>query len=268
MAGEMLSKRKSDCAPVRNSSLRRDGDAVVSQRCKPESPSFPSTPSPHTHCLHPCEPRSTSQTAAAAAAAEQNRGKKSEGGRETPDSQAQRDKPIPVIVVPLEDVRHPLQADARLHEQVEADGVVAAPVVRAEQQRDELRAQPVAERDQRLGELAVLDRPAAVPVEAVEQLAPCVQERPQAAACGGVGGSAGGVEVGVDGCWEVRREERGEGGGRRGCVPELVEAYGAGAVGVEHSVLVVLVLAARPLGRLGGCVLAALSLFHLTLSSS
>lgn len=36
------------------------------------------------------------------------------------DSQAQRDIPVPVRVVLLEHIRHPLQADACLHEQIEA----------------------------------------------------------------------------------------------------------------------------------------------------
>ena len=35
------------------------------------------------------------------------------------DSQAQRNVPIPIRIVPLEHIRHSLQADARLHEEVE-----------------------------------------------------------------------------------------------------------------------------------------------------
>jgi hypothetical protein len=54
------------------------------------------------------------------------------------DLQAQCNVSIPVVIVLLEHVRHPLKTDARLHEQIEAHGVLTAAVVCAVQQRDEL----------------------------------------------------------------------------------------------------------------------------------
>jgi len=97
------------------------------------------------------------------------------------DLQAQRDVPVPVLVVLLEDIRHALEADARLHKQVEADCVLAAPVIRAVQQGDELRREAVPEGDERLVELLVRDVAGAVGVEAVEQAAPGREEAPEPA---------------------------------------------------------------------------------------
>jgi hypothetical protein len=95
--------------------------------------------------------------------------------------QAQRNIPVPVLVVLLKDVRHPLQADARLHEQVETQRVAPAPVVRLVQQRDEALREPVPEGDERFVELGVGDCAAVVGVEAVEEAAPRGEEAPQAA---------------------------------------------------------------------------------------
>lgn len=105
--------------------------------------------------------------------------------------QAQRNIPIPIRVVLLEHIRHPLQANARLHKQIEAQHllplavVAAAPRlvlrVRAEQQLHELRAQAVPERDQGVLELAQRNRARAVRVEAIEKAAPRRQETPQPA---------------------------------------------------------------------------------------
>jgi len=93
----------------------------------------------------------------------------------------QGDKAIAIIVVLLKHVRHALQADAALHEQVEADGALAALVVGAKQCVDELRAQPVPERNQRVRVLVDADIAAAVGVEAVEERAPRREEAPEAA---------------------------------------------------------------------------------------
>ena len=52
--------------------------------------------------------------------------------------QAQCDVSVPILVVLLENIRHPLETDARLHEQIEAHGILATTVVRTVQQCDEL----------------------------------------------------------------------------------------------------------------------------------
>lgn len=41
----------------------------------------------------------------------------------------QRDIPIPIIIVPLEYVRHPLQNYTALHKQIEAHAILAAFVI-------------------------------------------------------------------------------------------------------------------------------------------
>ena len=94
---------------------------------------------------------------------------------------AQRDISIAIIVVLLEHIRHALQADASLHKQVEAHDAVAALVVRAEQKLDEARAEPVAERHQRVVELVKADVARLVHVEAVEQRPPRGQKGPEPA---------------------------------------------------------------------------------------
>lgn len=94
---------------------------------------------------------------------------------------AQRDVPIAIIIVLLEHIRHALQADAGLHKQVEAHDAVAALVVRAEEQLDEARAEPVAERHQRVVELVQADVARLVHVEAVKQRPPRGQEGPEPA---------------------------------------------------------------------------------------
>lgn len=110
--------------------------------------------------------------------------------------EAEGNVPIPIVVVLLEDVRHALQRDAGLDEQVEAQLALVALVVGLEQQLDEAVRQTIAEGDEGVGELVALDVARVVRVEAVEQGAPAGEERPQPA--------------------------------------ELVEADGARAVAVEH----------------------------------
>lgn len=109
----------------------------------------------------------------------------------------QRNISIPIIVIPLKHVRHALQRDARLDEEVKAHDALAALVVGAEEQLDELRAEAVAEGDEGVGELGQGDVAAAVDVEAVKEGAPRGEEGPEAA--------------------------------------ELLEANGAAAVRVEHA---------------------------------
>lgn len=48
--------------------------------------------------------------------------------------EAQSDITISVLVILLEHVRHPLEANTCLHKQIKADGVITTPVVRAVQQ--------------------------------------------------------------------------------------------------------------------------------------
>lgn len=95
-----------------------------------------------------------------------------------PNSQAQRDEAVAVLIVLLEHIRHPLQADARLHEQIEAQHPAPARVVGREEQAHVLGREAVAEGDEGVAELAEGDCAAAVDVEAVEQEAPLREEAP------------------------------------------------------------------------------------------
>lgn len=111
--------------------------------------------------------------------------------------EAEGDVPVAVVVVLLEHVRHALEGDAGLDEEVEAHNALVALVVGMEEQLDKLGAEAVAEGDEGVVELGEGDVAAAVGVEAVKQGAPRGQEGPEAA--------------------------------------ELLEADGAAAVGVEHA---------------------------------
>lgn len=113
------------------------------------------------------------------------------------DLQGQSDVPIPIIVILLKHIRHPLQADAALNEQVKANRTLAVLVESPKQDLDELRAEPVPKRNQSIGVLAQTDVPAPVGVEAIEEGAPRRQEAPEPA--------------------------------------ELLETDGAGPVAVEHA---------------------------------
>ena len=88
------------------------------------------------------------------------------------DSQTQRNIPIPIRIILLKHIRHALQRNARLHEQVETQHPPSATIIRIKQQRDILLRQPIAERDQRVGELIVADGAGSVDVESVEELVP------------------------------------------------------------------------------------------------
>lgn len=150
----MLLKRKRVCAPVRNSSLFFFYTLACCLLNFLVSFDFHLHLPPHSH--H-----------------DQKKKKK--------DLQAQRNIPIPVVIVLLKHVRHTLQTDARLHEQVEAHVVVAAAVVRRVQQLHKLRGQAVPKGDEGVGELAVGNAAGAVGVEAVEEVAPRGEEAPEAA---------------------------------------------------------------------------------------
>jgi len=96
---------------------------------------------------------------------------------------AQRHEPIPIIIIPLKHIRHPLQTDTALHEQIETHRALAALVVGAEQQRDEGGGERVAESDEGVAELLHGNGAAAVGVEAVEEGAPGGEEGPEVAVC-------------------------------------------------------------------------------------
>ena len=79
--------------------------------------------------------------------------------------QAQRNIPIPIIIIPLKYIRHPLQANARLHKQIKAQPILPRPLIAArprilrisiEQQLHKLRAQAVSKRHQRIRELEAM----------------------------------------------------------------------------------------------------------------
>jgi hypothetical protein len=104
--------------------------------------------------------------------------------------QAQSDIPIPIVIIPLEHIRHPLQANASLHKQIKTQpvlpGTLIAPRPRIlrisiEQQLNKLRAQPVSKRHQRIRELEMRNTPAPVLVKAIEQPPPSRQESPKPA---------------------------------------------------------------------------------------
>lgn len=95
--------------------------------------------------------------------------------------EAKGDVAVAVVVVLLEDVRHALEGDAGLDEEVEAQLALVALVVGLEEQLDEAVREAVAEGDEGVGELVALNVAGAVRVEAVEEGAPAGEERPEAA---------------------------------------------------------------------------------------
>lgn len=97
------------------------------------------------------------------------------------DLQRQRNIPIPIIIILLKHIRHALQADTALYEEIKADSVLVAPVVRLEHGVHELWRQPVPKGNQRVRVLVHADVPAAVRVEPVEQRPPRCQESPETA---------------------------------------------------------------------------------------
>lgn len=95
--------------------------------------------------------------------------------------ETQRDVPVTVFVVSLEDVGHALQHDAALHEEVEAHAAGTALVVGTVEQMDEVGAEPVAKGDEGVGVFGKGDVAAGVRVEAVEEAAPGGEEGPETA---------------------------------------------------------------------------------------
>jgi hypothetical protein len=92
--------------------------------------------------------------------------------------QAQRDISITVFVILLEYICHPLQTNARLHEQIETQCIASVAVVRAVQQGDELLGKAVPEGDECFVELGVGYATTMVLVETVEKAAPSREESP------------------------------------------------------------------------------------------
>lgn len=103
--------------------------------------------------------------------------------------EADGDVPIAIIIVALKHIRHALETNTRLHEEIEAHAIQMGALRRAnvaglalkrlEEDGDKRRAEPVPERDQRILKLAQIDAPAAVIVEAIKQLAPRSEVPPQ-----------------------------------------------------------------------------------------
>jgi low affinity Fe/Cu permease len=94
------------------------------------------------------------------------------------DLQTQRNIAIPILVVLLENIRHALQTNARLDEQIETQRIPAAAVVCLIQQRDEALRETVAECDESFVELGERYAAAMIGVEAVEKVAPRGEEAP------------------------------------------------------------------------------------------
>lgn len=110
---------------------------------------------------------------------------------------AKRDVPIPIFIILLENIRHPLERNTSLHKQVKAHDALPPLIIRPEQQLHEPGREAVPEGDEGVCELLERDVAGAVDVEAVEEGAPGGEEGPEAA--------------------------------------ELLEGDGAGAVRVEHA---------------------------------
>ncbi|KFZ08968.1 hypothetical protein V502_09018, partial [Pseudogymnoascus sp. VKM F-4520 (FW-2644)] len=121
---------------------------------------------------------------------------------------AQRHKPIPIIIIPLKRIRHPLQRNTRLHKQIEAQTPLPPLIKRPKQKPHKPLTKPIPKRHQRGAELVKTDVARAIGVEAVEEGAPGGEEGPEAAELAELdGAAAGGVEhadhegdgVGVEG---------------------------------------------------------------------
>lgn len=95
--------------------------------------------------------------------------------------ETQCDIPIAIIIVLLKHIRHALQHDAALHEEIETHPVVALFLVGAVEQGDEGGGEAVAKGDEGVGVFFVGDVARAVFVEAVEEGAPGGEEAPEAA---------------------------------------------------------------------------------------
>jgi hypothetical protein len=97
---------------------------------------------------------------------------------------AEGDVPVPVIVVLFEHIRHALEGDTSLDEQIKAHDALAALIVGAEDELHETGGETVAEGDEGVAELVEGDVSGAIGVEAVEEGAPGGEEGPEAAELG------------------------------------------------------------------------------------
>lgn len=93
--------------------------------------------------------------------------------------QRQSDKTIPIIVIFLEDVSHPLQANATLHKEVKTDSPFTPLIICSEENLNKLGSQSVSKSHQRIGVLVNLDIPTFISVESIEEGAPCRQKSPE-----------------------------------------------------------------------------------------
>lgn len=109
--------------------------------------------------------------------------------------EAQRDEPIPVLIILLENIRHPLQRNAALNKHVEAHTLVPALVVDPVHHAHKVWAEVVSKGDQRLAELVVGYAAGAIDIEAPEERAPGGEEGPEAA-----------VGWKISGCWARERK--------------------------------------------------------------
>ena len=94
---------------------------------------------------------------------------------------AQRNVPIPIIVIPLEHIRHPLQTNTALNKQIEAHIPASTLLIRPIQYPHKHRAQAVPKRHQSIAVLVKADVAGAILVKAIEEIAPRRQKGPQAA---------------------------------------------------------------------------------------
>lgn len=95
--------------------------------------------------------------------------------------QTKRNIPIPVIIILLKHIRHPLETNTSLYKQIEAHRPFLPSIIRPEQQRDEVRAQSIAKRNERFSELIERNVARSIDIESVEEVPPCSEEGPKAA---------------------------------------------------------------------------------------
>lgn len=97
------------------------------------------------------------------------------------DLQTQRDIAVPVFIILLKHIRHPLQTDTRLNEQIKTDCILAPPIVRSIEQLHELPGEAVSEGYKGFAEFRVGYCARTIDVEAVEEASPRGEETPQSA---------------------------------------------------------------------------------------
>lgn len=84
-------------------------------------------------------------------------------------SQGQSDEPVPIIIIFLEHISHPLQTDATLHEEIETNSVLSPLIICSEKRFNELRTEPVSECYQRICVFVETDVSTSVCVESIEE---------------------------------------------------------------------------------------------------